>query len=93
MGNLVIWITGLSRRNGHVSADDFLHVNVVAVSHLQQNLAVTCCDGAYEAHGIVLIVVLAHVAVEESLDLVGNKVAGILVVEMVGKEERVVVLS
>ena len=75
----------------HRLADDFLDIDIVTIGHLKEYLAVACGYRANEAHGVVLVAVLADVSVKEPLYLVGDEVVAVLVVEVVGEEEGVVV--
>ena len=77
----------ISHKTWHGIAHDFLHVHVIAISYLKQNLAVAGGYRTNETNGIFLVIILTQVAIKESLYLVGNQLSSILVVEVVGKEK------
>ena len=77
----------VSHKTWHGVAHDFLHVHVVAIGYLEQNLAVAGGYRTNETNGIFLVIILTQVAIKESLYLVGDQLTSILVVEVIGKEE------
>ena len=74
---------------GHGTEQNLADGCTEVVGHLKQDLAVSRRDGSNKAHGITLIVILAHIAVKEASELPGNHVVDIGAVKMLAQEERV----
>ena len=79
----------IGNQSWHAAAYYLAHCDAMTRCHIEQDVTVCRSNRPYKTQRISLVVILAHIALKETVKLVENERVNIIIIKMMAQEERV----